>query len=265
MRSNHDDRVAQAITATRRAISDIRTMLWAGDHDSAHSVINQVRSEFHNELSSAEELRHQVIKLEREIRGDIPVEEKTISIGKIRAMDAASKKSGKFIGEKSDYFSLGVLGSILNKLEKRISENTDARSKETKKASKRRGRKSAQQLTFIERKENLAHQIMGFKYLLILIDDHKVECRAYKSGDPRLSLQEVEKNLIKIDKLKIQRWDTAIDIHGQNVLPYRYRGFSEEVYIELTIHDLDRIKIYVVAEKNVDVEAVLRLVIHAFE
>jgi len=263
MFDQNNDRANQAIEITRKAINDVRVLIWAGNYTDARRLIDDVITSFRDELAIAIELRKTVVKAEREIRGEIPDEEKTLSMNKIRAMDTASKQSSKIIAENESYFSLGALANILSKLDKRIAEQTDEKPRMKKILSKLSSSRGERQLP-LENNEP-KNRLWGFSYIPVPLDENKIEFRAYRLHSSSSTIREIEQRLLKTKNFKLRKWDNALESQGKATFPYRYIGFSDNLHIEVTILDLNRVKIYIASDREIDANEILLQIFKSFE
>ena len=81
---------------------------------------------------------------------------------------------------------------------------------------------------------------------------------------PRLPFDELGNRLAHIQDLNIHKTIGTKDRNGEETYPYKYIGFSENAHIEVTVLDLNRIKIYVAAENPDIVEKIATNVIQVF-
>ncbi|MBK9926310.1 MAG: hypothetical protein IPP66_13595 [Anaerolineales bacterium] len=263
MENQTNNRATLAIAAVRNAIKDIRILIWAGNYQEARRIIESTYSDYEEELREAFALRKHVVKYELDIRKEIPDDGKPITEQQLIAMQIASEKSREIIGERVDYFSLGVLANILSKLDKRISDQTNQKTSIPKDFLKSKTEKRGKQESFLE--ETMGNSLFGFEYVLIPLGENKWELRAYRSQNlPDVNLNIVVSHLKHIENLNIHRSTSAKDIKGEDIFPHRYVGFSENSHVEITIFELNRLRIYLATENPIEPMEIFEKVLHAF-
>lgn len=265
MEHQSGNRVPQAIAAVRNAIKDIRILIWAGNYQEARRVIESVFSDYENELREAFELRKRVVKLELEIRKEIPIDDsKPLNEQELKAIQVASEKSSELIKGKADYFSLGVLSNILSKLDKTISKQTSQKTSIPKDFSQRKPQKRNKQKLSSENEKS--EPLFGFEYVLIPLGENKSELRAYRFQKSTTNLDTVDFHLKGIPDFHIHKSSSAKNIKGEDTFPHKYVSFSENSHIEITIFDLNRLRIYLATEySSVDPMEVFQKVLHALK
>jgi hypothetical protein len=256
--------IKEAIEATRKAIIYIRLMIWAGDYEDAQDVIEDTVFAFSSKLAAAIELRKKVSKLERDIRGEVTDDEEILEIDKVELMDSASKQSSKIIGEETNLYSLGVLANILFKLDERIAKQLGKKSKMSNILARKPKKTDFQQFTLDREVEKESNQILGFSYVWLILDDNKVEYRAYRLEEPTLPLVVIERNLFELKGMDIRKWDNAIDVNDRPMLPYRYIGFQKDFQVEITVFDLHRVKVYISSNSDIAPLSIFKRVLEAF-
>lgn len=263
MDNQSNERISQAIVAARTAIKDIKIFVWAGDYQNARRIIQESYSNYGEELRLAYELRKDVLKAERTIRKELPSdEEKTLTEHQIKAMNVASKNAGEIVAGKTDLFSLGVLASILLKLDKRISEEADTNPQIPKDFQKKRKKRFPDQKTLFETLSNDSES--GLEHMLIPLGENRLEIRAFRFKNLDKNLNELENRLLHFQDINLRKAKNIKDKDGKDTYPYQYVGFSENAHVEVTILDSNRIKVYIATENPEIIEKISSSILDIF-
>lgn len=262
--SQFEDRKAQALIALRTAIKDIKIFVWAGDYENARRTIQDVYSHYGEELRLAYELRKEVLKAERTIRKEISSDdEETLSEQQLRAMNAASKNAGEIISGKTGLFSLGVLASILLRLDKRISEEINEKTQIPKNYQGRsKGGLERQGILFEGLKSEARSNL---EYIIIPLGENRLELRAFRFKNIDIDPSELEKRFEYIQELNLHKTISVKNRVGEESYPYKFVGFSKNAHVEVTILDFNRIKIYVAVENSSDAQMIILSILQVFE
>jgi hypothetical protein len=264
MDNHFENRIPEANLALRTAIRDIKIFVWAGDYQNARRVIQESYSSYREELRLAYELRREVLQAERAIRKEIPSDdEKSLTEHQLKAMNTASKNVGEIISGKTELFSLGVLASILMKLDKRISEEVNEKPQIPKGYQVKKNRGFSRQGTLFDSSTNESQS--GLEHVFIPLGENKLEVRAFRFEKSAIDFDDIGNQLAHIDDLNIHKTIGSKDKTGNETYPYKYLGFSALAHVEVTILDLNRIKIYVAAENPDIVEKIATKVLQIFE
>jgi hypothetical protein len=250
-------------------LSRVRLMLWAGDYDRARAELTQLDNEQVNLINHAMGLRSEVIQNERRSRKygtetpdnlQLPLEgfqttrgpNKTQ--GKIRIAAEAAKSSFKIIAPDEQLFTLSSIAAILSKIDKRISEVKGEKPifRDQERQSKDNVNSEVkEQFPSFPVVETLEDSESGFRYMQIQKDDNHWEWRGYRPIEIRKGIEQIRENFSGTENLNLVLFDHAVEAN-EPTWPYRFRGFTSNAFIEVTIFDPNRILIEIAANQHVN-------------
>lgn len=270
------DNLSPSIAQAIALLSRVRVMLWAGDYDRASAELAALYHEQSEKINQALDLRAEVTRKEREFRKEaresiedsqmalpeLPIPHHRSRKEEMTLASEAAKMSREMIEGREELFMLGAVAAILYKLDKRISEV---------KGEKPIFRDQTQRL--LESGESEAEQIeespslpvveavvdteTGFRYVQIQKDDKHWEWRAYRPNPVHNEIEQIQTRLADIPDLHLELFDHA-QIGDQPILPYRFRGFSNRAFIEVTIFDPNRVLIEIAGDQKIETQDYLK-------
>lgn len=271
-------RVQDAIARSLRDLHAIRVMLWAGDYERARQAIGALSAEYGSEINESRALRQKTIREERLVKRKLGVREEEVEEeftqepkkkSKARLASEAKSKAAlataNLVKDNEPIFNLGAISGVIAKLDRRVSEETGQRrvlpikyDEESKpRKAKRPEPEDALTIQAIEDAET------GFRYIEIPKDDRRWEWRIYRPDGASITLASLERALTSLDDLRLAERDTGHSTDNHEVWPFRFRGFTENTFVEIVLLDAHRLKVEMTAKRETDVQKYLKLILRA--
>jgi hypothetical protein len=250
------DMYRDELGALQQRVSNIKLMLWAGDHVAARSELEEVSFEQGELVVKALDIREKIIITRNKLKPQI--ESRYADEGlKGRELEYAVQRelamySGPEREEEVPLFLISPVVSLLRKLDKRISAETQQ--PEILDKPKRQPRLIQDDIP----SPMLKHELSGFRYSVSPEGPGRWEMRAYRLTPPDISPGVVFRYLEKLLKVSLETLEEITD--RDLSWPLWGRAFLNDALVEVTVFDPGRVLVGLMAKRETDeMEIILKI------
>ncbi len=237
-----------------------RIVLWAGDFGQARKELKSLHHHHSRQISEAMALRESVRRLEVKVREEflssreaqeLESEEKR----KLQASLIAASRSQHLIAQRERLFVFGGISKVLSIIDSRIARAT--KQEKIFKDEDLTEDSGQAQMIFADEEESAeslpssvgVHNGSGFRYTLKPIDVGKWEYRAYRFDRKSMDIERIKRKFTQIEDVSIKLIDHG-ELDGKPTWPYKFLGFSNQVFVEIRLFDSNRMLVQVAAEPS---------------